>query len=114
VVGGVVGGGCIEDSPAYATAGYRKPQMATPKCVQDTTRIPRDLAGFISGPITVQFAILRDGAPSQFKVITNGVPGGIAAAIWTAVQECKWVAGADPQGRPTNIWVILPLRFTAG
>jgi protein TonB len=113
VVGGVVGGG-IEDAPAYATAGYRKPAMATPKCVQDTTRIPRDLQGFISGPITVQFAILRDGSPSQFKVITNGVPDRIAGAIWAAVQECRWIAGADPQGRPTNIWVILPLRFTSG
>jgi len=115
VVGGVVGGGGgIEDAPAFATAGYRKPQMVTPKCVENTVRIPRDLAGYISGPITVQFAILKDGAPSQFKVITTGVPDRIAGAIWSAVQDCKWVAGADPQGRPTNIWVILPLRFTAG
>ncbi len=115
VVGGVVGGGGgIEDAPAFATAGYRKPQLATPKCVENTVRIPRDLAGYISGPITVKFAIMRDGSPTQFTVITNAVPDRIQAAIWQAVQECKWVAGADPQGKPTNIWVILPLRFTAG
>jgi periplasmic protein TonB len=114
VVGGVAGGGGIEDAPAFATAGYRKPQMAVPKCVQEATRIPRDLAGFISGPITVKFAVLRDGSPGQFSVITNGIPDRIQAAIWQAVQECKWIAGADPQGKPTNIWVILPLRFTAG
>ena len=115
VVGGVVGGGGgVEDAPAYATAGYRKPAMSVPKCVQEAARIPRDLQGFISGPITVQFAILRDGSPSQFKVITNGVPDRIATSIWQAVQECKWVAGADPQGKATNIWVILPLRFTSG
>ncbi len=115
VVGGVAGGGGgIEDAPAFATAGYRKPQMAQPKCVQETTRIPRDLAGYVSGPITVKFAIMRDGTPSQYSVITNGVPDRVQAAIWQAIQECKWVAGADPQGKPTNIWVILPLRFTSG
>jgi protein TonB len=112
VVGGVVGG--IEDAPAYATAGYRKPRMETPKCVENAVRIPRDLAGFISGPITVQFAIGRDASPSQFRVITNSVPDRISTAIWQAIQECRWVAGADPQGRPVNIWVILPLRFTSG
>jgi protein TonB len=114
VVGGVVGGGGgIEDAPAYATAGFRKPAQAQKNCVQDTVRIPRDLQGFISGPITVKFAIGRDAAPSRFEVITNGVPDRIASTIWAAVQECKWVAGADAQGRSTAIWVILPLRFTA-
>jgi protein TonB len=88
--------------------------MATPRCVENNVRIPRELAGFISGPITVKFAIGRDSAPSRFEVITNNVPDRIASIIWAAVQECKWIAGADPQGRPTNIWVILPLRFTAG
>ena len=116
VVGGVVGGGGgVEDAPAYATAGFRKAAMAVPKCVQEATRIPRDLQGYVSStPITVQFAVGRDGSPSQFKVITNGVPDRIAAAIWQAIQECKWVAGADPQGRPVSVWVILPLRFTSG
>jgi len=113
VVGGVAGGGGIEDAPAFATAGYRKPQMAVPKCVQEATRIPRDLQGYVSGPITVKFAVLKDGSPSQFTVITNGVPDRVQGAIWQAIQECKWIAGADPQGRATNIWVILPLKFTA-
>jgi protein TonB len=115
VVGGVVGGGGgVEDAPAYATAGFRKPAQAVKNCVQDQVRIPRDLQGFISGPITVKFAIGRDSSPSRFQVITNGVPDRISASIWQAVQECKWVAGADAQGRSTAIWVILPLRFTGG
>jgi protein TonB len=38
----------------------------------------------------------------------------ISDAIWQAVQACRWVPGADAQGRPTSIWVILPLRFTQG
>ncbi|WP_041453254.1 energy transducer TonB [Anaeromyxobacter dehalogenans] len=118
VVGGVVGAAPqqsqIEDAPAYATAGYKKPQMAQPNCVQNSVRLPRELMGYISGPITVKFAIGRDGQPSRFEAMTNVPDKRIGDAIWNAVQSCKWIPGADAQGRPTAIWVILPLRFTAG
>lgn len=117
VVGGVVGArpsNDIEDAPAYATAGYRKPQMAEPGCVQRTVRIPPQLAGYISGPITVKFAIRSDGAPSRFELMTQVPDQRIGQAIWQAVQGCRWVPGADAQGRPVSIWVILPVRFTAG
>jgi len=114
VVGGAASDSSIADGPQFAMAGFRKPAMAQKNCVQGAVRIPRELQGFVSGPVTVKFAIGRDSSPSRFEVITNGVPDGIAASIWSAVQECKWVAGADAQGRPTAIWVILPLRFTQG
>ena len=118
VIGGVVGAAPvkneIEDAPAYATAGYRKPQMAAAGCVQSTVRLPRELLGFISGPITVKFAINRDGSPSRYEVMTNIPDRRISDAIWNAIQTCKWIPGADAQGRPTAIWVILPLRFTSG
>jgi protein TonB len=114
VVGGVASSGGIEDAPQFASAGYKKPVMAQKNCVQETVRIPRELQGFISGPVTVKFAIGRDSSPSRFEVMTKDVPDRISASIWSAVQECKWIAGADAQGRPTAIWVILPLRFTQG
>ena len=72
VIGGVVGarpGNEIEDAPAYATAGYRKPQMAEPGCVQRSVRMPQQLAGYISGPITVKFAIRPNGQPDRFEVM---------------------------------------------
>ena len=116
---GVVGGSYapsneIEDAPAYATAGYRKPEMAVRGCVQNSVRIPRDLQGYISGPITVKFAIGRAGDVSRFQLMTTGVPDRIGQLIQQAVMNCRWVPGADAQGRPTAIWVILPLRFTQG
>ena len=114
VVGGVVGAAQIEEAPAYATAGYVKPRMAQANCVQNNVRIPRELQGYISGPITVKFAVRRDGSVSQFQVATPGVPERITASIWQAVQGCQWVPGTDPRGQPTSIWVILPLRFTGG
>ncbi len=116
VIGGVVGArpsGGVEDAPAYATAGYRKPQMAEPGCVQRTMRVPSQLAGFVSGPITVKFAVRADGAPSRFEVMTQVPDQRIGQLIWQAVQACRWTPGADAQGRPVSIWVILPVRFTA-
>lgn len=117
VVGGVVGAAPqpeIEDAPAFATAGYRKPEMARRGCVQESVRLPRELLGFVSGPVTVKFAIGRDGVPSRFEVLTGVPDQRISGAIWKAVQECKWVPGADAQGKPTAIWVILPIRFAGG
>jgi periplasmic protein TonB len=119
VVGGVVGGAPqakneIEDAPAFATAGYRKPQMAQAGCVQNAVRVPRELAGFVSGPVQVKFAIAKDGTPTRFETLTSVPDRRIAEEIWKAVQSCKWVAGADAQGRPTSIWVILPIRFAGG
>ena len=116
VVGGVVGATAIEDAPAYATAGYVKPRMAEPNCVQNNARIPRDLQGFVSGPVTVKFAVRADGSVSQFGPAAAGqnIPDRILSAVYHAVQNCKWVPGTDPRGKPTSIWVILPLRFQGG
>jgi protein TonB len=116
VVGGVVGAptGGIEDAPAYATAGYVKPAEVERGCVAQSTRIPTDLKGFVTGtPITVKFAVRADGSTSQFQVMTPGVPDRIAAAVFQAVQSCRFKPGTDPRGKPTPIWVILPLRFRA-
>jgi protein TonB len=113
VVGGVVGGApSIEDAPAYATAGYKKPEMAERGCVQRSVRLTPELLDYVTGPITVKFAIMRDGTPSRFEVMSAVSDQRIATAIWQAVKACKWNAGADAQGRPTNIWVILPIRFS--
>jgi periplasmic protein TonB len=117
VVGGVVGGqvrGGIEDAPAYATAGYRKPEQAVKNCVQNAVRVPKELVGFVSGPITVKFAIRKDGSPSSFQVMTQIPDRRIGDLIWQAVASCQWVPGTDPQGRPTSIWVIMPIRFLGG
>jgi protein TonB len=114
---GVIGGVAtppapsIEDAPAYATAGFKKPTMESPGCVQRTIRLTQDMLDYVKGPVTVKFAVLRDGTPSRFEVMTPNTHDRIAAAIWQAVRDCKWVAGADAQARATNIWVILPLRF---
>ncbi len=115
VVGGVVGAQpSVEDAPQFATAGYVKPRQETSNCVQNSVRVPPQLQGFISGPITVKFAIRKDGTPTQFQVMSNIPDKRIGDTVWQAIVNCRWIPGNDPQGRPTSIWVILPIRFTSG
>jgi protein TonB len=115
VVGGVVGAQAIEDAPVYASAGYVKPREVDKGCVGRNVRIPRDLQGFVAGG-TFRFAVRADGSITQFGPAAAGqnVPDRILAAVFNAVQGCKWIPGTDPAGKPTNIWVILPLRFQGG
>jgi len=105
-----VGGG--EEEVLHVQAGFRAPAMAVRGCVQQSVRVPRELAGFVSGQVVVKFAVGRDGAPSRFSVVGD-VPERLSGAIWQAVQGCRWVAGADPSGQPVSIWVLMPLRFAA-
>jgi protein TonB len=128
VVGGVTGGtggtgpatgapGGIVDAPVYATAGFRKPQEAERGCVGRSVRLSDELldsfvGSVVGGSVTVRFAIGRDGTPSQFQVVSVMRDPRVALVVWRAVQSCRWIPGADAQGRPTPIWVILPLRFS--
>jgi protein TonB len=82
--------------------------------VQRSVRVPAQLQGFVSGPITVKFAIRPDGKPDLFSPQTAVPDQRISNEIWRAIQSCRWVPGADARGKPVSIWVILPIRFTAG
>ncbi len=120
VVGGVVGataapaaGPAIEDAPVYATAGYKPAGEVQPRCVAGNVRVPRDLAGIVSR-MTVKFSVNRDGSVGMFQVMGAQPDPRIGQAVWQAIQSCKFKPGADAQGRPVNMWVILPLVFTAG
>jgi len=134
VVGGVVGGTTVapppppspppppppppkpsfEDAPVYASGGYKTPLMAEAGCVQRKVRMPDEVLDRVAGKsITVKFAVGRDGAPSRFQMMSQGIPDRASIAIWDAIQACAWVAGADAAGNPVAIWVIMPFRFTS-
>ncbi len=113
VVGGVVGANEIEDAPAFATSGYVKPAEREKGCVGRSVRVPRDLQGAVS-TMTVKFSVGRDGKPGNFSVLTESPDKRFDAAIWQAVQACTFSPGLDPRGKPTTIWMMLPIRFTQG
>jgi len=112
VVGGVAGG--IEEAPRYASAGFRSPQQRQRDCVRNSMRVPPSLAGFVSGPITVKFAVRRDGSIGQVQIMTQVPDPRIGEIISRGLSSCEWIPGADAQGNPTAIWVIMPIRFTGG
>lgn len=114
VVGGVAGAGRFEEAPRYMTAGFRAPRERDRGCLARSMRVPRELAGFVSGPITVKFAVRRDGSIGQLQIMSQVPDPRIGDAIRQALQSCEWVAGADAQGNPTSIWVIQPIRFAGG
>jgi hypothetical protein len=100
------------DRPAFATAGYVKPQEAERGCVGRSLGMTRKLAERYPGSLTMKFAVDRSGRPGPVEILTDGLDGESTQAVGLAVQSCKWFAGRDPWGRPATIWVILPVRFT--
>ena len=115
VVGGVVGGqvskgGGYEDAPQYMGAGFKAPKMADKDCFRDGFRIPPALAGFVTS-VTVKFAVYPNGSVGAFSVMGQVPDQRIADAIRNALANCTWIPGADAQGRPTPIYVILPVRL---
>lgn len=115
--GGVVGGvpgASVEDAPRYLATGFRKPQEKQPGCVRSSIRVPQSLQGFVSGPITVRFAVRRDGSVGQVQILGQDPGPRIAEIIRRGLSACEWIPGADAQGRPTHLWVILPIRFEGG
>jgi protein TonB len=111
VVGGVVGANQVEEAPAFATSGFVKPAEREKGCVGRNIRVPRDLQGMMTS-VTVKFAVGSDGRPKLFEVLTDTPDKRFDAAIWQAVQGCAFTPGLDPRGKPTSIWMILPIRFT--
>ncbi len=115
-VGGVVGGqvsqpGGYEEAPKYMSAGFKEPKAVVRNCVSESLRLPQALQSFVSGPITVKFAVYSNGAVGAFSFLTALPDPRIGEAIKTAVTSCEWTPGADAQGKPTAIYVILPIRF---
>jgi protein TonB len=96
------------------TAGYRSPQEAQPGCVRGSVRVPASQARFISGPITIKFAVRRDGSVGQVQFLTQVPDPRISEVIRQGISACRWIPGADEQGRPVAIWVSIPIRFSGG
>jgi periplasmic protein TonB len=116
VVGGVVGGqvqqGGYEEAPKYVTSGFKPPVLQNAACIRENTRIPPQLAGFVSGPITVKFAVYSNGAIGAFQVMGQVPDPRIGDAIKNAITSCAWTPGTDPTGKPTALYVIMPFRFS--
>lgn len=107
---GAVGTGSVPGEPAFALDGYKKPAMAEPGCVQRRIRPPRST---LPQTVLVKFAVGPAGETDRFEVMApvDETPVPLARAIAEAIGSCRWTPGADREGRPIPVWVILPIRF---
>jgi TonB family protein len=101
----------IEDAPRYPGEGFRRPRLADADCIRSALRVPRDAVERLSGPVTVRFAVGRDGAVSRIEVLGGVSDRRVTDGIAAAVRACPFVPGADAQGEPTALGVTLPVRF---
>jgi protein TonB len=51
------------------------------------------------------------GQPTAVQVMGQVADPRITEAVRRAVQACNWVPGADAEGKPTALWVVLPIRL---
>jgi hypothetical protein len=68
------------------------------------------LAGFVQA-VTVKFAVYPNGSVGAFSVMGQVPDQRISDAIRNAVTNCSWRPGADAQGRPVAIYVIMPVKM---
>lgn len=88
---------------------YTKPKLAEPGCLMAQLQ---KRPGHIEYPerLTIFFVITRDGTIRRLRPVTP-VSDEVLEVLGQALSACEWVPGRDPQGRPTSIPVMLPLRL---
>jgi DNA-directed RNA polymerase subunit RPC12/RpoP len=100
-----------DDEPVMPGAGYRRPAPTTPQCVEKNLHFP---SGGDGRSVTIRFAVGRTGVADLVNVepgpgwpASRRVEPGIVEAVNTAVRGCRFTPGADEQGRPARLWVVM-------
>jgi hypothetical protein len=101
--------GAPELVPARATSS-RNPAPEDRTCVPRALRARADLADRLPAEITARFPVGANGAIGRIDV--GDVPDReVARAIEAAIRGCPFVAGADEEGRPTALSVVMRIKF---
>jgi protein TonB len=99
-------------APRYAGDGFLSPRIADRNCISENLRLPSQLGGAVPDTVTVRVAVAVTGQPTVVEVMGQVADPRISDAVRRAVQACNWVPGADAQGKPTALWVVMPIRLT--
>ena len=102
----------IADAPRYAGDGFQSPQLAERNCISENLRLPSQLGEAVPDMVTARVAVSASGQATTVQVMGQVADPRISDAVRRAVQACSWVPGADAQGKPTALWVVLPIRLT--
>jgi protein TonB len=92
--------------------GFQAPRLSSRTCISDNLRLPAQLNGVAPESVTARIAVSATGEPAQVQVMGQVADPRISDAVKRAVQACEWVPGADAEGKPTSLWVVMPIRLT--
>jgi protein TonB len=92
--------------------GFLSPKLVSRTCISENLRLPAQLTGAVPDTVTARIAVSATGQPSAVQVMGQVADPRISEAVRRAVQACDWVPGADAEGKPTPLWVVLPIRLT--
>jgi protein TonB len=67
----------------------------------------------VSAPemVTARAAVSATGQATTVQVMGQVADPRIADAVRRAVLACRWIPGADAEGKPTTLWVVIPIRL---
>ena len=92
---------------------FKAPSMVERGCFRDAFRLPfvavKDLR------VHVKFPVYPDGRIGRVELMERfddpEIQARFLASVEQALRSCAWIPGADANGRPTAIYVVLPLRL---
>jgi protein TonB len=88
----------------------RNPAPEDRMCVPRALRARKDIAERIPPEITARFPVAASGAVGRIDVV--GLEDrDVADAVEDAIRGCAFVPGADDEGRPTPLSVVMRIRF---
>jgi hypothetical protein len=99
--------------PSSMGAKFTAPTMVERGCFRDAFRNP--VVAVKELRVHVKFPVYPDGKIGRAVLMERfddpEIQARLLASVEQALRSCAWIPGADANGRPTAIYVILPLRL---
>ena len=92
-------------------ASYRRPRPEDPLCLG--VRLAEKVPPQREGRVVVRFPVDAGGKSGEITVLadTVGADPKVFKAVEESIRACKWAPAQDPQGRPVQVFVVLPVDF---
>jgi len=100
-----------ERLPDPRVAASRNPAPLDRQCVPRALRERSDVADRLPDEIRARFPVGASGAIGPVELMGEVSDPELAEAIEGAIRSCPFVPGADEEGRPISLSVVMRIRF---